>query len=225
MKTNKAFIFMCELDDRDNNRISSNQFTTTTSWTRHEITIPGDTTGTLDDDNAVSFVISLWFHAGSTYTGGTYTANTWQSRQSSDNMRAVGIGSFFDSTDNDIKITGLQMELGSESTPFEHRSVHDELQTCKRYFLRTSPFTFFPIPRWAQDAGRPLAQYSMPVTMRAAPSVSISTAFTDGQAYSGTPLFGDQNTNNFYIMSSQASASANNIYWLRNGVLDISAEL
>ena len=121
MKTNKAFTFMCELDDRDNSRINSNQFTTSTSWTRHEITIPGDTTGTLDDDNNVSFVISLWFHAGSTYTGGTYSANTWQSRASSDNMRAVGIGSFFDSTDNDIKVTGLQMELGQNATPFEHR--------------------------------------------------------------------------------------------------------
>lgn len=144
MKTNKAFTFMCELDDRDNNRINSNQFTTSTSWTRHEITIPGDTTGTLDDDNNVSFVISLWFHAGSTYTGGTYSANTWQSRQSSDNMRAVGIGSFFDSTDNDIKVTGLQLELGSNASDFEHRSFGDELLACRRYFETNYPEGNYP---------------------------------------------------------------------------------
>ena len=138
MKTNKAFTFMCELDDRDNNRRNGQQFTTTTDWTRHVLTFAGDTTGTLDDDNALSMVISFFFHAGSDFTGGTYSANTWESRASSDNMRAVGIGSFFDSTDNDIKITGLQMEVGSQATPFEHRSFGEEQELCKRYFQKVN---------------------------------------------------------------------------------------
>ena len=134
MKTNKAFTFMCELDDTDNNRVNTQQFTTSTSWTRHEITFAGDTSGTLDDDNARSMQLGFWLHAGSTYTGGTYSANTWQSRASSDNMRAVGIGSFFDSTDNEIQITGVQLEVGEKATPFEHRSFGDELRRCQRYF-------------------------------------------------------------------------------------------
>jgi len=225
MKTNKAFTFVCELDDTDNNRFNGQQFTTTTDWTRHVLTFAGDTTGALDNDNARSLMLSFWLHAGSNFTSGTYTANTWQSRASTDVNRAVGIGSFFDSTDNEIRLTGLQMEIGNVATPFEHRSFGEELHDCKRYFLRTSPFTFYPVVRWASDAGRPITQYTMPVTMRAAPSVSISTSFTSGQSYSGTPLFGDMNVNNFYIMSSQTSASANNNYWLHNGVLDISAEL
>ncbi len=178
MKTNKAFTFMCELDDRDNNRINSNQFTTTTSWTRHEITIPGDTTGTLDDDANVSFVISLWFHAGSTYTGGTYSANTWQSRASSDNMRAVGIGSFFDSTDNDIKVTGLQMELGQKATPFEHRSFGDELNSCLRYYHTSNigdPDGSLNggASGIAFDAAEVAVCYEFPVPMRATPTITL----------------------------------------------------
>ena len=47
MKTNKAFTFMCELDDRDNNRVNTQQFTTSTSFTRHVLTFAGDTTGAL----------------------------------------------------------------------------------------------------------------------------------------------------------------------------------
>ena len=180
MKTNKAFTFMCELDDRDNNRINSNQFTTSTSWTRHEITIPGDTTGTLDDDNAVSFVISLWFHAGSTYTGGTYSANTWQSRASSDNMRAVGIGSFFDNTDNDIKVTGLQMELGQNATPFEHRSFSDELLRCQRYFAELPSFSG---PGTGTTDARGMGSHV--VQMRAAPTLGTTGVLniTDGYSY------------------------------------------
>jgi hypothetical protein len=179
MKTNKAFTFMCELDDRDNNRINSNQFTTSTSWTRHEITIPGDTTGTLDDDNNVSFVISLWFHAGSTYTGGTYSANTWQSRASSDNMRAVGIGSFFDSTDNDIKITGLQMELGQKATPFEHENVETTLRKCQRYYFKFLEGNTKEIGvAWYFTSTHSSFMFRFPTTMRATPT-GTATSGTD----------------------------------------------
>jgi len=134
MKTNKAFTFMCELDDTDNNRVNTQQFTTSTSWTRHILTFVGDTTGTFDDDNARSMQLNFWIHAGSNFTGGTYSSNTWQSRATSDNMRAVGIGSFYDNTDNELHLTGVQLEVGEQATPFEHRSVGEELALCQRYY-------------------------------------------------------------------------------------------
>ena len=134
MKTNAEFVFMCVLNDFDNNRVNPQKFTTTTGWTRHSITFVGDTTGTINDDNALSLSVSIYLHAGSNFTGGTYAANTWQSRASSDNMIAPGIGSFYSSTDNDVKLTGLQMEVGSQATPFEHRSFGEELQLCQRYY-------------------------------------------------------------------------------------------
>jgi len=133
MKTNKAFTFMCELDDTDNNRFNGQQFTTSTSWTRHTLTFVGDTTGTLDDDNARSMMLNFWIHAGSNFTGGTYTANTWQSRAVTDTNRAVGIGSFYDDTANELHLTGLQMEVGDTATPFEHRPFNDVWEECQRY--------------------------------------------------------------------------------------------
>ena len=45
----------------------------------------------------------------------------------------MGISSFFDSTDRTFFITGLQMEIGSQATPFEHRSFGEELALCQRY--------------------------------------------------------------------------------------------
>ena len=186
MKTNKAFTFMCELDDRDNNRRNGQQFTTTTDWTRHVLTFTGDTTGTLDDDNALSMVISLWFHAGSDFTGGTYSANTWESRQSSDNMREVGIGSFFDSTDNDIKITGLQMEVGSQATPFENRSFAEELSLCQRYYQVVPKYTFF---NGAVEVGSNSLRAGVPITrpLRASPTIgniSLSVYDDDDTSFS-----------------------------------------
>jgi len=169
MKTNKPFTFMCELDDTDNNRFNGQRFTTTTDWTRHVLTFVGDTTGALDNDNARSLMLSFWFHAGSNFTSGTYTANTWQSRASTNVNRAVGIGSFFDSTDNEIRLTGLQMEIGDVATPFEHRSFADELARCQRYFQVVGNSSYFAgngVGSASIAVGIPLA-----TPMRAEPSV------------------------------------------------------
>ncbi len=145
MKTNKAFTFMCELDDTDNNRFNGQQFTTSTSWTRHILTFVGDTTGTLDDDTARSMMLNFWIHAGSNFTGGTYTANTWQSRAATDTNRAVGIGSFYDNTANELHLTGLQMEVGDTATDFEHRTFEEELHACKRYYQKSFIYATAPV--------------------------------------------------------------------------------
>tara|TARA_R100000329_G_scaffold39883_1_gene37316 strand:- start:47 stop:1141 length:1095 start_codon:yes stop_codon:yes gene_type:complete len=136
VKGNASATYMLELFDGDNSRHNTQQFAVTSSWNRISLTFAGDTTGAFDDDNAVSLYLNFWLHAGSTYTGGTYTANTWASNTNAN--RAVGISSFFDSTDRTLEITGLQMEIGSVATPFEHRSFGEELALCQRYFQKYS---------------------------------------------------------------------------------------
>ena len=60
---------------------------------------------------------------------------------SKDEWRAYGVDhttsnqqNLLDNTANDIYLTGVQLELGSVATPFEHRSYADELQRCMRYY-------------------------------------------------------------------------------------------
>ena len=170
-----AKTYMCELLDNDNNRHNTQQFTVSTSWTRHSITFAGDTTGALDDDNGLSFILSFWLHAGSTYSGGTYTANTWATSTAAN--RAAGIDSFFSSTDNELFITGVQMELGEQATPFEHRSFDDELARCHRYFhqFQKSGEGGEIIIAGATSGGTNFnAHMFMP--MRAAPTVTFPTS-------------------------------------------------
>ena len=189
MKTNKAFTFMCALNDYDNNRINTQQFTTTTDWTRHSITFTGDTTGALGDDANNSLSIEFYLHAGATYTGGTYSANTWQSRAASDNMRAVGIGSFYDSTDNDIKLTGLQMEIGETATPFEHEDFGTTLAKCERYYetllQHTGSFSIIATFRAGTDYR---AMWLFKTEKRAAPTMGGSFSATITSTYVSTQM-------------------------------------
>ena len=76
------------------------------------------------------FVI-WWLVAGSNYSSGTL-ATTWGSQ--TDANRAVGQVNLFDSTSNEYYITGVQLEVGDQATPFEHLTYAEELTLCERYY-------------------------------------------------------------------------------------------
>ena len=132
VKGNANATYTCEIKDQDNTRYIAQEFSVTSSWSKVSLTFNNETSNSLDDDNAESMRLTIWLHAGSTYTGGTFTSNTWfttVNQRVGDNQT-----SFFDSTDREFFITGVQMEIGSQATNFEHRSFGEELALCKRYY-------------------------------------------------------------------------------------------
>jgi len=78
-------------------------------------------------------------------------------------------------------ITGVQLEVGSEATPFEHRPYADELRRCQRYYQTSFLNTTVPTATvtnqviYYPDATTSYAQESVyfPVEMRAAPACTI----------------------------------------------------
>jgi len=135
VKANAAATYTFELAEDNSSRKNAIEFSVTTGWTRIILTYDGDTTGPLDNDNTTGLQMFLWLHAGSTYTGGSHTDNVWHTTAN----QTVGDNntSFFDATSRTLFITGFQMELGSQATPFEHRSIGEELSLCHRYYWNT----------------------------------------------------------------------------------------
>lgn len=134
VKGNASATYVVELYDGDNSRQVSKSFNVTTNWTRVELIYPADTTGAFDDDESSSLEMYIWLHAGTNWTSGTLS-QTWTSPTSAN--RAVGISSFFDSTDRTFFITGVQLETDTVS-PFKHEDVGTTLRKCRRYY-RTNP--------------------------------------------------------------------------------------
>jgi len=169
VKGNAAATYTAEFYDADNNRHIAQEFSVGTDWSRITLTYVGDTTGAYDDDNALSLYLFIWLHAGSNFTSGTFVSNTWASLS-----QTIRVGdnqtSFFDSTNRTFFITGVQMEVGSVATPFEHRSFGEELALGQRYFYR---HTISYLSGYCSTTTRADVALQFPCEMRIAP-----TAFT-----------------------------------------------
>jgi len=133
VKSNKTGTYIAELRDIDNNRTIGKAYTISSAdtWEQKIITFDGDTTGAFGNDNGNSLQIIWYLAVGSVYNSGTL-ATSWGSRVNANT--AVGQVNLADSTDNEWYITGIQLEVGSQATPFEHRSFGEELALCQRYF-------------------------------------------------------------------------------------------
>jgi len=178
-KANASANYVVEMYDADNTRNNTQAFTVTDSWQRFSFTFAPDTTGALDDDNALSFYpIQIWLHGGSNYSSGTFASNTWGSVTNA-NRYAGSRTSIFDSTDREFYVTGVQVEVGSQATPFEYKSFGEELALCQRYFFDHRPsdgYEFFGVGVHTSSTNN-VNLVNFPQEMRAAPSFSSTGNF------------------------------------------------
>ena len=178
VKSPKTGIHVVELYDNDNDRHVSKSYTISSAdtWQKVTLTYPADTTGGFGKDNQASLRIFFWLMAGTEYTGSTLPS-AWTSFSSS--ARATGQVNVFDSTSNDFFITGIQLEVGSVATDFEHRSYADELQKCYRYCQRVDPsgntFRFICQGSVDNDGNTLATVFPFMTPFRAAPSSLTTT--------------------------------------------------
>jgi len=132
-KTGNASFTVLQPDGSD--RMLPQQYTinSANTWEYKSISIVGDQSGNIDNDNGDGIRLEWWINSGSTYTGGSHSS-TWIAYDvSSRNVSNLGVGG---ATSDYFAITGVQLEVGSQATPFEHRLYADELARCKRYYER-----------------------------------------------------------------------------------------
>ena len=144
VRSSKTGIFSAYLIGGDGfNRTFTFEYTiaSANTWQKVEKTISGDTGGTwtYSSDNTIGLGVSFVLENLGSGAGTTSTLNSWQA--GNNYAGSTNQVNLFDTNGATFYITGIQLEVGSVATDFEHRSFAQELQLCQRYFCRLSTRT------------------------------------------------------------------------------------
>ena len=101
-------------------------------------------------------------------------------------MKPVGTAGSADT----IQFMGIQLEVGTQPTPFEHRDVQVELELCQRYCYTVSEPTtsVYLASGMCLSATTAAITIPLPVTMRAAPTVTVTVGSFTVLATTGTAV-------------------------------------
>jgi len=143
------------------------------TWEQKSITIAGDTTGTWGTGNGSGIQLTFGLGVGTTYSG---TAGAWSGTNYL--ASATGATSVVGTSGATFYITGVQLEVGENATPFEQRMYSQELAMCQRYYYKTAG----TIRYYKNSANTSAEAYPLgfPVYMRVSPSMSFGTVSTGG---------------------------------------------
>lgn len=160
------------------------------TWEKKTITIEPDSTikasaAAITNDNGEGVRITWGLVYGSTYSAAT--DGVWSS--DTNDYATSNQVNWLDSTSNNFYLTGVQLEVGSVATEFEHRSYGEELALCKRYYQELNPDERIV---GGQGSTRVFV-YHLPVEMRADPEHTVTdskgTTSTGGDTNGFKTLF------------------------------------
>jgi hypothetical protein len=174
VKSTVTGTFSCCLTNSDNSRANPQSFTINSSntWEQKTITFAGDTSGTWLTTNGIGLFVYVWLAAGPTYQGsaGWNGSSIYAITGQANAMSTIG---------NVFAITGVQLEVGSSATGFEYRMYSTELALCQRYYQQfgnqTSGAGIFG-SGYVDGSTQGRVYNALKVTMRSAPTVSVSAA-------------------------------------------------
>jgi len=146
------------------------------TWEKKTITFPAITDGNWGDVR-VQWALAV----GSDHQGAADTLLTSTKLGTSNQVNLAN------SVNNSFHITGIQLEVGSTATDFEHRSIGDELALCQRYTIaldaRGSIDNFAPIGHGRFYNGTDAQIFvHLPTTMRLPPTID-ATATTAANTF------------------------------------------
>ena len=167
-----SYMYSYQIDDGSGGNLTAD------TWTKITHSIAGNSNLTFNSDNTRGLAVGFYMFEGTDYSTSSHTENTWAAWNSSNKIKDM-TSTWYTTNDATFEITGVQLEVGSVATDFEHRSFAQELDLCQRYY-------FVHMPSGRQNANLGIGGYTgsgnqfelavrFPKPMRAAPSLEQST--------------------------------------------------
>ena len=145
------------------------------TWTKVTKTIAGNSNLTVNNDNGQGFQIMFFPFIGTDYTTVGLAEDTWSAWASAKHA-VPNTSTWWTTNDATWEITGVQLEVGSVATDFEHMSFDQERERCFRYFRK------YPSSGYVGHVGRVNGttvsdtNFNIPKSMRTTPSVTLDSS-------------------------------------------------
>ena len=134
VKSSQTGTFAMSLYEPDGSRNIGTTYTidAANTWEQKTISFAGDTSGTINNDNGNGLQAVWHIAAGSDFNSadntswGAHASGRWGYGHVQNGVTETASATFY--------ITGVQLEVGSVASTYEHRSYGEELALCKRYY-------------------------------------------------------------------------------------------
>ena len=182
VKSSVAQDFKCYLRTRDGTErqypFATGSLTADT-WTKVTKTIPGNSGLQFDNDINQGLQINIGCFFGTNLTASGVTENAWGTWSSSARVPDM-TSTWYTTNDATFEVTGVQLEVGSQATPFEHLTMGEELILCQRYYFKLGKLDYlgthmsageiYAIGMSDNDNVNIYGMINFPVRMRTAPT-------------------------------------------------------
>jgi hypothetical protein len=148
------------------------------TWKHIEIVVPGDSNLVFNNDNGEGLELRWMLSAGDDRNDAT--ADTWFAPGSDYDQTTNTQVNFFDSTDNNFFLTGVQLEVGDVASAFEHLTPDIQHFRCERYYQVLDFSNTYAQPGNAYSASAATTGYTLRTEMRADPTVTLASAGGSG---------------------------------------------
>ena len=202
VRSNKTGTYCVQVTNPGNTKYVLFEYTINSAdtWERKSVTFSGNTANTLNNDNALCFDVNFHLatgsddHVSATSTWTTYSGGSYRSTSNQVNL--------FDNASNEWYLTGCQLEVGSVTTPFEHRSYGDELIRCMRYYETNNHTTY------AKNTDGSITSYWSTITSNDSNTLVVSTGIVYKVGKRASPtvtLYNSSNTTTANRVNAQGT--------------------
>ncbi len=198
------------------NRAQNQSYTISSAntWEKKSLTFTGDTGGTWNTTNGQGMSVGFILGGGSNYeaTSGSWAAGSAFRFSGATNLVATNAATFY--------VTGVQLEVGSNSTDYEFKSYSQELALCQRYYQQlTLPGDYSN----SLSSAYIYRSYSLPVQQRATGTGSVVSQcryYSGGSGVNFTPTVYPRISHVFVTGSSLSNGNG-----FVDGTIALDAEL
>ena len=194
------------------------------AWEYKTVTVAGDTSGTYQSGSTTGLEVIFGLGAGSTYSG---SAGAWTA---SGHFSATGAVSVVGTGSATWYVTGIQLEVGEQATPFEHWSYGEELALCQRYYqtmARGAMGGAYSSTQWIGGGNFNTPMRATPTASQPSGVATVHDPSTATFAQSSTNITATyaSTTGSTFILGNLSGMTAYRPMSLFGGQIDFSAEL